>query len=49
MVHVVGAVVYALLGAFQFSARLRRRHPNWHRSRPILVGPGWPWPCQDCG
>ena len=31
VVHVVGAVVYAVLGAFQFSARLRRRHAGWHR------------------
>ena len=31
VVHVVGSVVYALLGAFQFSARLRRRHLQWHR------------------
>jgi len=30
-VHVVGAIGYALFGAFQFSARLRRRHPGWHR------------------
>jgi uncharacterized membrane protein len=30
-VHVLGAFGYALLGAFQFSARLRRRHPSWHR------------------
>ena len=29
--HIVGAAVYALLGAFQFSARLRRRRPGWHR------------------
>jgi uncharacterized membrane protein len=29
--HIVASVVYALLGAFQFSARLRRRHPGWHR------------------
>ena len=27
----VGALLYALLGAFQFSARLRRRHRGWHR------------------
>jgi uncharacterized membrane protein len=41
VVHVVGAVFYALLGAFQFSARLRRRHPGWHRkSGRILVGAG---------
>ena len=31
VVHIVSAVVYAVLGAFQFSARLRRRHPGWHR------------------
>lgn len=29
--HVVGAVLYAVLGAFQFSAALRRRRPAWHR------------------
>ena len=31
VVHVVGALLYALLGAFQFSPRLRRRHRGWHR------------------
>ena len=31
LVHIVGAVGYAVLGAFQFSAALRRRHPGWHR------------------
>ncbi len=31
IVHIVAAVAYAALGAFQFSARLRRRHPGWHR------------------
>ena len=41
VVHVVGAVFYAILGAFQFSARLRRRHPGWHRkSGRILVAAG---------
>ena len=41
VLHVLGAAVYALLGAFQFSARLRRRHPDWHRrSGRILVGAG---------
>ena len=29
-VHIVSAVVYAVLGAFQFSGGLRRRHPGWH-------------------
>jgi uncharacterized membrane protein len=41
VVHVLGAALYAILGAFQFSARLRRRHLNWHRkSGRILVGAG---------
>ena len=41
VVHVLGAAVYAILGAFQFSARLRRRHLTWHRrSGRILVGAG---------
>jgi uncharacterized membrane protein len=31
VVHIVSAVLYAALGAFQFSAPLRRRHPGWHR------------------
>ena len=29
--HIVGAAVFALVGAFQFVPRLRRRHPTWHR------------------
>lgn len=38
VLHIVAVAVYALLGAFQFSARLRRRRPNWHRrSGRILV------------
>ena len=32
VVHIVCAVLYAVLGAFQFSASLRRRHPRWHRT-----------------
>jgi uncharacterized membrane protein len=41
VVHVVGAALYAFVGAFQFSARLRRRHLNWHRKAGrILVGAG---------
>ena len=30
VVHIVCAVPYAVLGAFQFSAALRRRRPGWH-------------------
>ena len=37
VVHIVAAVVYAVLGAFQFSARLRRRNPGWHRRTGRLL------------
>ena len=41
VVHILSAMVFALLGAFQFSARLRRRHPGWHRrAGRILVVAG---------
>jgi len=31
VVHIVSALLYAALGAFQFSTGLRRRFPVWHR------------------
>ncbi len=31
VVHIACAVLYAVLGAFQFSAALRGRRPGWHR------------------
>jgi uncharacterized membrane protein len=31
VVHIISAVTYAILGAFQFSSRFRRRRPGWHR------------------
>lgn len=38
VVHITSAVLYAVLGAFQFSAALRRRRPGWHRaSGRVLV------------
>jgi uncharacterized membrane protein len=41
VVHITCAVPYAVLGAFQFSSRLRQRHPRWHRSSGrIVVGLG---------
>jgi uncharacterized membrane protein len=41
VVHITAAALYSILGAFQFSARLRRRRPNWHRrSGRLLVGAG---------
>jgi uncharacterized membrane protein len=29
--HILSATVFAILGAFQFSAPIRRRRPGWHR------------------
>jgi hypothetical protein len=41
MIHIVGAFVYALLGAFQFSAGIRSRWPVWHRmAGRVLFGCG---------
>lgn len=31
VVHIVGATLFALVGAFQFVPRFRRRHLVWHR------------------
>jgi len=31
ILHVVGATVFVVLGALQFSEGLRRRRPSWHR------------------
>jgi len=30
--HIISAILYAVLGAFQFSSALRRRRPGWHRA-----------------
>ena len=41
VLHVVAAVVFAVIGAFQFPARLRRRHRTWHRrAGRVLVTAG---------
>ncbi|MGI8456932.1 MAG: DUF2306 domain-containing protein [Propionibacteriaceae bacterium] len=39
VVHIVSAFGYTVLGAFQFSAGLRRRRPGWHRAagRVLMV------------
>ncbi len=31
VLHIIGATIYALVGAFQFVPRFRRRHLAWHR------------------
>jgi uncharacterized membrane protein len=39
--HIVCAVAYAVLGAFQFAPRLRGSRPGWHRAAGrLLVGLG---------
>lgn len=41
VVHVLAAAVFALVGAFQFPAKLRRGHLDWHRKAGrVLVGAG---------
>jgi hypothetical protein len=41
VLHVVAAAVYAVGGAFQFPARLRRAHRAWHRrAGRVLIGAG---------
>lgn len=37
VVHIVSATVFAILGAFQFSPQIRRRHPGWHRRAGRLL------------
>ena len=39
VVHILSAIVFALLGALQFSARFRRRRRAWHRraGRVVMV------------
>jgi uncharacterized membrane protein len=39
VVHILSAVGFALLGAFQFSAGLRRRRPGWHRAAGRVLVP----------
>jgi hypothetical protein len=41
LLHIASVTIYSLLGAFQFSAGLRRRWPGWHRGAGrVLVGAG---------
>ncbi|WP_433215498.1 DUF2306 domain-containing protein [Dactylosporangium sp. CS-047395] len=41
LVHIVGAVLYAFLGALQFAPNFRRTHRRWHRvTGRVLVGCG---------
>ncbi|MGQ0573798.1 MAG: DUF2306 domain-containing protein [Pseudonocardia sp.] len=41
VLHVAAAAVYAVVGAFQFPARIRRRHRAWHRrAGRVLIAAG---------
>lgn len=39
LVHIIGASLYCLLGAFQFAPSFRRRRPGWHRLAGRLLIP----------
>ncbi len=39
VLHILGASVYCLLGAFQFVPGFRRRRPGWHRLAGRLLAP----------
>jgi uncharacterized membrane protein len=39
VVHIVSAVLFSVLGAFQFSPGLRRSRPHWHRYTGRLAAP----------
>ena len=41
IVHIFSAILFSILGAFQFSSGLRQRRPGWHRvSGRIVVASG---------
>lgn len=39
ILHIIGAVFYSILGAFQFAPSFRRRHLRWHRLIGRLLVP----------
>ena len=39
VLHIVAAIVYSILGAFQFSPGFRRRHRGWHRAAGRILVP----------
>ena len=39
IVHIASVIPYSLLGAFQFSSRVRARHPRWHRMTGRVLVP----------
>lgn len=39
VLHIVSAVIYCVLGTFQFVPGFRRRYPDWHRTAGRMVVP----------
>jgi len=39
VLHVLSSGLYFLVGAFQFSTRIRNRHPEWHRAAGRILVP----------
>jgi uncharacterized membrane protein len=39
LLHFISALIYFVLGAFQFSSSFRRRNPNWHRAAGRILIP----------
>jgi uncharacterized membrane protein len=41
VLHIIAVTIYCVLGAFQFSPGIRRKHPRWHRlAGRVLVPTG---------
>jgi uncharacterized membrane protein len=41
VLHIIAVTIYCVLGAFQFSPGIRRKHPRWHRvAGRMLVATG---------
>jgi hypothetical protein len=50
VVHIISAILYAVLGAFQFSSGLRCHRPGWHRAAGrVLVALGLAVASRRCG
>lgn len=39
LIHIPAAIIYSILGAFQFSPGFRRRHRSWHRAAGRILIP----------
>ena len=37
LLHIPAAIIYSIVGAFQFSRGIRRRHRAWHRAAGKLL------------